>query len=460
MLISLAESHFGSLSQNVSEVKLHNMYLAANPLSANGYSYVTRPVVSVVSDQLPGVVRGVFYQQGFGNDLMLAILGNSAYFVGDDGTHELVGNVPGTSTCRFASTIFHTAVVSDDKLYLIDNETVIPVETPDGDLVTNVASLDNYFIVTLQASNKFYWIKPGETTIDALDFASAEANADNIVSIETVSDELWLIGTQTTEVWASSGDADAPFVRISGRIYNMGCSDVESVTVGINQYLPCVMWVSDQREVILAQGQPNKISNDFVEEVLRRSTVAYGWFFRRNRNDFYVLSTDVMSLVFDLSTGKWYKWSTQGSEQWLPNKGVQKGDSVFAFTLLASNTLMKLVEGNNDTGTDSLVCEVTGFVHYAGRNSVPCTSVDIVTNSGFGDVYGRPPIVELRWSDDQGANWSTYLQTNTGDRGQTYQQVQFRSLGVIRTPGRRFEIRFSSNESFRLDYAFMNGTDE
>ena len=83
-------------------------------------------------------------------------------------------------------------------------------------------------------------------------------------------------------------------------------------------------------------------------------------------------------------------------------------------------------------------------------------TVDLYLNAGLGSSYLVDPVIEARWSDDQGANWSTYAQTTIGARGGTDNRTQFRSLGLIRTPGRRFEFRFSLAEQFRLDYALMN----
>lgn len=456
MLLELAESHFGSLSHNIPEVKVKNLYRVANPLSVTGFSYVTRPVVSPFITMPEGNIRGVYYQQGFNNDSLIVVSARTVYSVTDTGIITPIGTIDGTDVCKFASTIFGICIVSGGGLYIYDAGTFIRVAIPDDLTPTDVTSLNNYFVISVKNSNKYFWIEPGEITIDPLSFASAEADADDVIAVQSTSDELWLIGRTSTEVWAASGDADAPFTRISGRIFNIGCASELSVTSGVFNSLPCLFWVSDSLEVIIAQGSPSKISNDFIEEVLRSSTRYYCWFFRKQRNDFYIISTNTKTLVYDVSTQSWSDWATLGQDTWKISRGVAKNTLLFGADILNSPMLYKLGTGSKDDGLEWLVAEVTGFTPHNNRVPLDCASVEVVTNPGFSADYGTEPIVEVRWSDDQGVNWSDYRQASLGNRGQANERIEFRSLGKIRIPGRRFEFRFSFDQPFRLDYAMIN----
>lgn len=455
MLIELTKSHYGSLSQSIPEVKLHNMYVSQNPLSPTGYSYITRPVVADFLD-FDAPIRGIFYQQGFLNDLVMVVAGSTLYSVSDTGTKTAIGNIKGTSICQFASTIYGIGIVTNGFLSIYNGTNIIDVAIPDGNIPATITSLNNYFIIAMQDRNKFYWINPGDTTINPLSFASAEANPDYIVGIKAISDELWIIGRETSEVWAISADPNAPFNRISGRVFNKGCASEHSISAGVFNSLPCLIWVTGNKEVLLSQGSPSKISNDFVEEMLRRSSYFRGWFFQRQRNDFYVLSTDIITLVYDVGNQSWYKWSTLNQNTWKISAGTQKETNLYGVDYLESSKLYRLSEGYVDGDQEWLICEVTGFLPYNKRESLPCMNVQLLPNTGLSSSYLTEPIVELRWSDDQGANWSSYVQASLGARGNTDNRTQFRSLGLVKTPGRRFEFRFSLAEQFRLDYAIMN----
>jgi len=68
----------------------------------------------------------------------------------------------------------------------------------------------------------FYWIEPGDLTIDPLNFATAERSPDPVWEVVVVGDQFWLPGASTNEIWYPSGDALAPFLRQQGRLFDTG----------------------------------------------------------------------------------------------------------------------------------------------------------------------------------------------------------------------------------------------
>jgi len=454
-VINFTDQDFESLSENISRVRLSNMYSVQNPLSLSGLSYIPRPTLASFLD-LGNALRGIWYQAQGGVTTIYVVAGQSLCRLTPDLTsYEVLGEIPGTDFCTFASTIYGIAVVGDGGLFLYDGVTLLVVEIPDEQTVTDVTSLDNYFIIGSSGTNKFYWILPGESTIDPLSFASAERNPDDIVSVMSVGDELWILGQSTAEVFVDSGDVNAPFVRISGRAYQTGCVDKHSVVRTLKDSLPCLVWVTPSKEVILAQGVPSKISNESIEEVLKRSSTFTAWSFRTNRHDFYVLSTEVATLVYDLTTGLWYRWSTYLKDTWNAVSGIHIEDAVYCITNF-DGQVYKLSYDSVDTGVDYLVCEVSGFIPNISTNSIICNNIHLFLNYGFSNSYLVYPVIEVRWSDDGGHTWSDYVQGSVGSQGLYDTYVGFRSLGRINRPGRFIEIRFSEIQSFRFDGATFN----
>lgn len=455
MLIDLAKTDFGSLSENVNRLKLSNMYLVENPLSVSGVSYISRPSLSLFGNIPSQRIRGIFYQAGNGVTTVYIVAGNSFYKLNTDGSTTFIGDTPGTTFCTFATTIYHIAIVSDGALYLYDGTTLTKVDIPDAQIVSDVTSLDNYFIVGIQNTNKFYWVEPGNTVIDGLSFTSAERNPDDIVTVIAVGDEMWAIGQNTVEIFTDSGDKDAPFVRIAGRVYQTGCVDKHSLVKCNKDSLPCLIWVTPTKEVVLAQGVPTKISNESVEELLRKSTTFVAWTFRTNRHDFYVLTTDNETIVFDLNAGSWYRWSSYQQDTWNAYSGVQIDSVIYAVNKTGGN-IYTLTNNPVDTSTDYIVCEVGGFIPNATNLAQSCTSITLFMNYGFSPLYSLGPLVELRFSDDGGANWTSYYQGSLGTKGGYDTTVRYRSLGSFSRPGRYIELRFSEISSFRLDGATLN----
>ena len=454
-IIELANSDFESKSENVSRTKLSNMYIVQNPLSLSGYSYVPRPSLTQIIDNTGSQNRGIWCQSSAGQTTIYAVSGETLYVVTPYNSLIAVGRISGTGPCTFSSTIYGIGIVADGAFYIYDNVTLTSVAIPDNLSAGDITSLDNYFIISIINSNKFYWVLPGETTIDPLSFASAERNPDDIVSVKSVGDELWLLGQSTAEVFIDTGDVNAPFTRISGRVYDTGCVDRLTPVKSLKNTLPCLIWVTPSKEVVLSQGTPSKISDESVEEVLKKARTFKAWSFTTNRHDFYVLNTDLASFVYDLTSDKWYRWSSYEHPYWLASLGIQVQDTIYAVNT-ENGQIFTLGYDATDSEGDFLVCEVGGFIPNISINSLPCNWITLFLSYGSSSSYTTAPIIEIRWSDDGGKTWTNYMQGQTGAKGLYDTEVTYRSLGKIVRPGRNIEIRFSEVQVFRLDGATLN----
>lgn len=142
---------------------------------------------------------------------------------------------------------------------------LIGVLVPDGLGIVALATLASFVVATVVKSQKFFFIRPGNISIDALDFASAESEPDNILDAITVSDTVWFVGQSTTEVWYATGDNDAPLAPISGRAYARGTVPGTSIKVKDS-----VLLVGDDRKVYKIGPGVDPISTHGIEERIRR----------------------------------------------------------------------------------------------------------------------------------------------------------------------------------------------
>jgi hypothetical protein len=77
-----------------------------------------------------------------------------------------------------------------------------------------VAFIGSLFVFVRSGSGKFYWSAPLDgRTVDALDFATAEREGDQLLDLATVGDNLLLLGQDSTELWEHTGETDLPFTR-------------------------------------------------------------------------------------------------------------------------------------------------------------------------------------------------------------------------------------------------------
>jgi hypothetical protein len=138
------------------------------------------------------------------------------------------------------------------------------VEVPDGLPPVAVATLKAYILVAIGASDKFFWLAPGEITIDPLDFATAESQPDDVLTVTVVGDTAWFIGEGSTEVWYATGTAATPFAPIGGRTYDRGAVSGTVVNVKGTVFL-----VGTDYVVYAIGGGAERVSNHGVEELIR-----------------------------------------------------------------------------------------------------------------------------------------------------------------------------------------------
>lgn len=147
------------------------------------------------------------------------------------------------------------------------------VPTPDDVGIKSVCFLSGFIICVCAqgygVNGRFYWIEPGETTIAPLNFATAERLPDGVLSCRAVGDQLWLFGTDTTEIWYITGDPTALFQRVQGRLFDHGVWEGTDVQIGDN------LFVVDAEGVVysMSGGGPVRISDHSVEERIRTAMV-------------------------------------------------------------------------------------------------------------------------------------------------------------------------------------------
>ncbi len=149
---------------------------------------------------------------------------------------------------------------------------ITQVMVPDDNGAISVASINSYVIVVpvqdedAGTIGMFYWIQPGETSIDPLDFATAERSPDKIHQVKVYGDMFWLLGTVTTEPWVTTGSATAPMQRFTGILFDRG--SWEGTAIQVKDSL--IVVDEDGGVFQIASGQ-NRISRPDIEERIRRA---------------------------------------------------------------------------------------------------------------------------------------------------------------------------------------------
>jgi hypothetical protein len=142
------------------------------------------------------------------------------------------------------------------------------VEMPGDVGVIDVGYIASYVVVVPAQgqgiNGRFFWIEPGETTVDALNFATAERAPDPISGVVVFGDQFWLPGSGTTEAWYFSGDLEAPVLRVQGVVFDRGAWEGTAIQVKDSMII-----VDNEGAVFQIAGGAKRISRPDIEERIR-----------------------------------------------------------------------------------------------------------------------------------------------------------------------------------------------
>lgn len=438
---------------------LNNMFVEKSPTNqVDGLVHLQRPGLVEFVTVGTGPIRCVFKQKGTFNADYLVVSGMMLYRVTEVGVVTAIGFVIGTSRVQIDATQNRAILATGSTCYSTDGTSITTVNMPDGVPVQSVAVINGYFVLTQALSQRFYWLAPGDIDPDPLNFASAENSPDNIARVEHVGDELWFFGEgRSTEVWTPTGQLDLPFQRQEGRLYDQGCANRDTVSKLDNT----LFWVGTDGIVYRADTVPIRVSDNSIEELISQADKEdlRAWVFWFQGHTFYCLTIGAFGTkVFDVQTSQWLQFSSYQRVSWRAHMGAQTDPGIIVAGDDELGVLWRLdASASNDNGSP-LVRELMGGVTVIG-GPIICASFSILCAAGWSNVrtgISSDPIVEMRFSDDQGNTWSSWFQMELGKRGEFAKDQALTRLGMMTSPGRLFHLRMTDDAIFRFSYARYN----
>lgn len=408
-------------------------------------SLVSTPGLLNVATIGTGPLRGIYYSS---DGALYVVSYNKIYKLNSSFSATEIGTLNTfTSTISFADNGTTLVFVdgTDGFYSTLGSSSITEITDVDFKPADVVVYQDGYFIFNESGTGKFFISGLNDVTIDGLDFASAEGNPDNIISIISDHRDLWLFGTQTTEVFFNSGNADFPFERINGAFLEHGCAATFSVAKMNNS----VFWLSSDDKgnglIYMARGyQPQRISTHAVEYAIRgysNISDAIAYTYQENGHHFYVLNFPSASTtwVYDASTNFWHERVYTNNGEFERHRANYHA---FAFNkhIVADYASNKLYEMNSQYYTDDgseITRQRTAPHLTSGLKSVFYGSFQLDMETGVGldgasSVQGYDPQAMLQFSDDGGHSWSNEKWTSFGKIGRRSQRAIWRRLGYSR----------------------------
>lgn len=151
------------------------------------------------------------------------------------------------------------------------------------------------------------------TTWPVISFASTTGNQNNIVAIVSIHREIWLFGSQNTEVWYNAGTTFFTWARRPDVFIEYGCAAKQSVAKGDNTVFCLGQSPTGGPVVVRMNGySPVVISTPSINYAISTySTVsdAIGFVYQQEGHEFYVLTfpTAGVTWVYDIATQAWHQ---------------------------------------------------------------------------------------------------------------------------------------------------------
>jgi hypothetical protein len=366
--------------------------------------------------------------------------------VDTDYNGTFVITVTGTTTFEYTALVAPTGAASVVGTYTVSQFSQITDEYyPNAATVT---WQDGYFIVNPPNTQKFYIsaINNGYEW-NALDFASAESNPDDIVSVNSDNGNLYLFGDYSTEFWTNTGNLDFPFDRISGGAIEWGCAAVNTICKYDNSLAFLARNIMGQVIVAKMQGYlPVRLSNPELEHIINNySAVSDATAFTYMLGGHPMLQinfpTGDASWLYDGLTNLWSKVKGFNINRHRAEIGVNYLDKIIVSDYLNGNLYRLNPDSYDDNGEPNEFEVISRHIDDNNlRLTVDQIELDIEAGVGLATGQGSNPQIMMSVSKDGGHTYGTEQWVTMGAIGDYKARAVWRKQGQSRDWTFKFRI--------------------
>lgn len=430
--------------------------------------HYSRPALVTGSNLGAGPIRGVFRAPQLHGGGLFVVSGQGAYNVA---TGAGCGAIPGADRVRWAASEHQLVLVANGTAYLFDGAVFNPIVNPSLPPVSDVAWLAGRFIYMAVGTDQFWYSEIDDAANETgLDFATAEAAPDPNVAVSVLNDEAVIFGTQSVEFWSVTQDPAAPFQPNIGRGFQRGCASRDSIVFADNS----LFWVGDNLVVYRVGNAPARVSSSSIEDKLRQCAApgqitALALTFEGH--EFYVLNVPgVGTYAYDISRvgtqaqaygdsyqrGEWQEWQSWGQPTFRGQVGVMMNGVAWVGDN-ATNDLWTMRVGVYSDANGPFTRMASAFIKIE-EGQPRCQNIVLhgLVGQGLATGQGSSPLVEMRWSDDQGRTFTDWRAATLGRGGAYRVRAFWQRLGLLRAPGRLVQVRVSDPVNVVFSHLELN----
>lgn len=320
------------------------------------------------------------------------------------------------------------------------------------------------FFVAEQPGTNVFWVSNANdgTMWNALAFASAASDSDNILAVDNLSGNLLIFMQQGMEFWQNTGQFPEPFQPILSAANQFGLAAIFSRGHVDNS----IIFLAQTPEggvqfVQVYEAYATRIISDpDIDSIISSFTVvsdAVALVYQIDAHKFYqcTFPTANRSFLYDCSTGQWSQVQT--------GVATARHQGNFA-TYFAGNTLVSDYASNQiytmDTATYTdngmtILREIITRHILSNFNRIrpSLLYLDMETGVGLQTGQGSNPQIMLEYSKDNGRIWSGERWGSLGLVGQYMARVIWRRFGSTRDA--TFRIRMTDPVKFVITEGAM-----
>lgn len=363
-------------------------------------------------------------------------------------TPVLLGAIPGTARCSFADNGTQLMVVAPESGdgWIINEAagTVFQLIT-DSDFKANgnpqqVVFVDSFFVVTTDSKKFIKSAANDGLNWDPLEFGSAEADPDNIVTAIVNRNRLFVAGSETIEEFQNAGLGGFPFQRTGLVIPKGAFSPFGMVSIG-----DTFMWIgggTNESPAIwqLAGNGAQKISTTAIDSELQDFSQAdlqeaFAFSFAQKGAFFVAFSFPSVTFVYDIVTSKWHERRSritndrglQEDIRWRVNSLATAYNRVICCD--SQDGRIGVVDPEVYKEYDQLILrEFSTITLYNNGGAFAIPQAELTMESGVGNSDEPDPQIRLRTSKDA-KKFNNSITKSVGKVGEFGARQIWRRLG-------------------------------
>jgi hypothetical protein len=435
--------------------RLINLYVEESSNQKGVYTLYSMPGLRQVALLPSGPVRGLYEAT---NGRVYAVTSTTLFEVFEGWTFLTRGTVhTGTDPASMVDDGQYLIITVDGFGYSFEFATDTFANLPlTGPLLFGqVVYLDGYILSNEPGTRRVWYAEPLNPVVwPGANVLQAEGRADNTVTLLSDHSQLWIFGTQTIELWDTTGNSLAPFARNASAFVEQGCETPWSAVALDNS----VWWLGGsprgEGPVWTTKGyEPARVSTHALESAMSTmptvgDAIAFGA--RHGGHAWYVISfvSGGQTWAFDSATQSWNELVTLADDGSFLAFPCYTHCPAFAEHLFGDRETGKLYiwdPAYGFYGDKPMYKERTAPHIRNDQQRIRYSKFELVMETGIGldagVVPGSDPQVMMSYSDDGGHTWSQRRFRSAGKIGATNQQIVWRQLGQSRQ--RAFRVAIS-----------------